>query len=111
MIPHQDTKSYTFWKKPSEMMQTPIPSPSAASPLRAPLTLGVVACGSGSLAVPFQPTKPFSASRLRVPRTLAFRRTIGIALSVANRFSAGVLIFLDRNQNTVSCTKIYFAAK
>ena len=40
-----------------------IPDVSAAWPLRAPLSGRVVVCGGGGLAVPFQPTTPFSPSR------------------------------------------------
>ena len=40
-----------------------IPDVSAALPLRAPLAGAVVVCGGGGLAVPFQPTTPFSPSR------------------------------------------------
>jgi hypothetical protein len=40
-----------------------IPDVSAAWPLRAPLARAVVVCWGGGLAVPFQPTTPFSPSR------------------------------------------------
>lgn len=40
-----------------------IPDVSAALPLRASLAEAFVVCGGGGLAVPFQPTTPFSLSR------------------------------------------------